>query len=197
MHLPERPSRAPGPPATEPPRHQTAPHVDLVSQWRMPAPPGLVWAALADPTHWPRWWPAVCEVRTLRQGNASGLGGVHHIGWGRHLPGRAVLEVEAMDAPQWQRMRAALPGPFDAQGLWLLRADGGHTDVTGVWRLHLDRPWQRGLLLVLAPLLRHAHKRVMRHGEAGLRQHLAQALVQPRPAASPSGRAASGPGPPA
>lgn len=147
-------------------------HFDLVSQWRIEAPADRVWAALTDPASWPRWWPYVREVRTLREGDAAGVGSVRRIDWATRLPYRIVIEVEAVESVRLQSLRARSRGQLDGEGLWLLRAEGGCTEVTYVWRVRLTRRWMRWLAPLLAPAFRWNHEAVMRAGEAGLRRHL-------------------------
>ena len=147
---------------------------DLVSQWRIGAPAERVWAALTDPASWPRWWPYVRAVSTLHEGGADGVGSVRRIDWATRLPYRLVIDVEAVESVRLQRLRARSRGQLDGEGLWLLRAEDGYTDVTYVWRVHLAPGWMRGLAPLLAPVFRWNHDGVMRAGEAGLRAYLAQ-----------------------
>jgi uncharacterized protein YndB with AHSA1/START domain len=152
----------------------TANHFDLVSQWRIHASADRVWAALTDPATWPRWWPCVQEVRTLREGGADGIGALRRIHWSTRLPYRIVIEVESIESVRHQRLRGRSRGQFDGEGLWLLRAEPGFTDVTSVWRVTLKRGWMRWLAPLLAPVFRWNHDGVMRAGEAGLQRYLAQ-----------------------
>jgi uncharacterized protein YndB with AHSA1/START domain len=147
-------------------------HFDLVSHWRLRAPVEHVWAALANPAGWPAWWPYVQQVQTLRDGGADGVGSVRRIDWSTRLPYRLVVEVEAIESVRHQRLRGRSRGQLDGEGLWLLRADDGFTDVTYVWRVRLVKRWMRWLAPLLAPLFRWNHDGVMRAGEAGLRRHL-------------------------
>lgn len=145
---------------------------DLVSDWRIHAPVEQVWAALTDPTSWPRWWPYVRSVHTLHEGNANGVGALRRIDWATRLPYRIVIEVESVETVRHQRLRVRSRGQLDGEGLWLLRAEPGITDVTYVWRVTLGRRWMRWLAPLLAPLFRWNHYAVMRAGEAGLRRYL-------------------------
>lgn len=142
--------------------------LDLVSHWRLQAPVEPVWAALADPGGWSRWWPQVRQVRTLREGGADGVGRVCRITWTTRLPVHLEIEVEAIERVHHQRLRGRTRGPLDGEDLWLLRSEGGVTHLTHVWRVHLVRPWMRWL----APLIRWRHARVMRAGERGLQRQL-------------------------
>ena len=136
-----------------------------------------VWAALTDPTTWPHWWPYAEHVQTLREGDPNGVGSLRRIDWSTRLPYRIVIEVEGVESVRHQRLRVRSLGQLDGEGLWLLRAEPGFTDVTYVWRVRLTRPWIRWLAPLLAPLFRWNHKGVMRAGEAGLRRHLEQAAA--------------------
>jgi carbon monoxide dehydrogenase subunit G len=145
---------------------------DLVSHWRIAAPVDRVWQALAEPEHWPRWWPYVRAVHTLRRGDASGVGSVRRIEWATRLPYRITIEVEAVEATQHQRLRGRSRGELDGEGLWLLCGQGTHTEVTYLWRVELRKPWMRLLAPLLAPVFRWNHDGLMRAGEAGLARWL-------------------------
>lgn len=169
-------------------------HFDLISHWHIAAPVERVWQALADPAGWPRWWPCVRSVHTLRPGDANGLGSVRRMRWSTRLPYDIEIEVEAVEALRHERLRGRARGQLCGEGIWLLRGDGACTDVTYVWRVELVRPWMRWLAPVLAPVFRWNHDAVMRAGEAGLRRHLAAATGSDRPGqgapaiAGPTGR---------
>ena len=158
--------------AAMPLQTEPAAHFDLVSQWRVHAPVERVWAALSDPAGWPGWWPFVQQVRTLREGGPDGVGSVRRIDWSTRLPYRIVIEVEAVESVRHQRLRGRSRGQLDGEGLWLLRAEDGYTDVTYVWRVRLVKRWMRWLAPLLAPVFRWNHDGVMRAGEAGLRKVL-------------------------
>lgn len=144
-------------------------HFDLVSHWRIHAPVEQVWAALADPAAWPRWWPCVQAVSTVREGRADGVGTVRRIDWSTRLPDRIVIEVEGIESVRHERLRGRSRGQLDGEGLWLLRPEAGFTDVTHVWRVTLKRGWMRWLAPLLGPVFRWNHDAVMRAGETGLR----------------------------
>lgn len=153
-------------------------HFDLISQWRIEAPVERVWTALTDPASWPQWWPYVLNVQTLRTGAADGVGSARRIEWATRLPYRLQIEVEAVESVHLQRLRARSRGQLDGEGLWLLRADEGFTNVTYVWRVQLVKPWMRWLSPLLAPVFRWNHNAVMRAGELGLRCHLDQGQAE-------------------
>jgi hypothetical protein len=154
-------------------------YFDLVSHWRIHAPVERVWDALRDPAGWPLWWPYVRQVQVLRPGDADGIGCVRRIAWATRLPYDLVIEVEGVESVRHQRLRGRSRGQLDGEGLWLLRAEEGFTDVTYVWRVQLARPWMRWLAPLLAPVFRWNHDGVMRAGEAGLRRHLEDTAAAP------------------
>ncbi len=148
-------------------------HLDLISHWRLSAPAEQVWAALTDPEVWPQWWPNVRSVRTLRCAGADGLGSVRRVEWATGLFGVVVIDVEAIESQRLERLRGRWTGALRGDGIWLLRAEAGFTDVTAVWRIELVKRWMRWLAPVLTPLFRRSHSGVMRAGCAGLVRHLA------------------------
>ena len=157
----------------------TTRHFDLVSHWRLHAPVGSVWTALVQPEQWPRWWPGLRAVRTLREGAPGGLGSVRQMVWDTGLPYRLHLSVETVEVLNHQRLRGRVRGTLHGDGLWLLRGQHGVTDVTYVWRVELGTTWMRWLAPLLAPVFRWNQRRVMRAGAVGLARHLNGAR-QPR-----------------
>lgn len=147
-------------------------HFDLVSHWRIAAPVEAVWGALTDPQAWPRWWPHVRDVQTLREGDLDGLGAVRRIEWVTRLPYRIVIEVEVVELHRHVRLRGRSSGELRGEGIWLLRPDGEGTTVTYVWRVVLAKTWMRSLAPLLAPVFRWNHAGVMRAGGAGLQRYL-------------------------
>jgi hypothetical protein len=121
-------------------------------------------------------------VQTLRDGGPEGVGTLRRIDWSTRLPYHLAIEVEGVESVRHQRLRGRSRGQLEGEGLWLLRAEEGFTDVTYVWRVTLTRRWMRWLAPVLAPVFRWNHAGAMRAGEAGLRRHLEQGAV-PHPAA--------------
>ena len=147
-------------------------HFDLVGHWRIAAPAERVWTALTDVERWPEWWPCVRAVHALRPA-APGGGAIHCIRWATQLPCDIVLQVEAVELLPHERIRGRSRGPLDGEGIWLLRAEGDHTEVTCVWRVEFAVRWMRWVAPLLAPVFRWNHDCIMRAGEAGLARHLA------------------------
>jgi hypothetical protein len=117
-------------------------------------------------------------VSTLRAGGSDGVGSVRRIAWATRLPYRIVVEIEAVEAVRHQRLRGRSRGQLEGEGVWLLRAEDGCTDVTYVWRVRLVKRWMRSLAPVLAPVFRWNHDGIMRAGEAGLNRHLGREIAK-------------------
>lgn len=149
-----------------------ATHFDLVSHWRIHAPIERVWNALVDIEQWPRWWPYVRSVHALRPAVVDGLGCQRRIEWATRLPYRLVIDIETIDIQKPERLRGRSRGQLRGEGIWLLRFEGGITDVTYVYRVELTTPWMRWLSPLLAPLFRWNHEGVMRAGGLGLARYL-------------------------
>lgn len=148
-------------------------HFDLVSHWRLQAPRDQVWSALTRPDQWPQWWPQVRRVQTLKPGDANGVGSVRRFDWSTRLPYGITVDIDVLEVLPMEQLRGRSQGALSGEGIWLLREDGRHTDVTHVWRVTLQSGWMRWLAPLLAPLFRWNHAAVMRAGCAGLARHLA------------------------
>ena len=143
------------------------------STWRLDAPPAAVWAALTRVEDWPRWWPFVERVETIRQ--AQGVGAVRRLHWRTRLPYRLSLLMTCTAAERERRLAGISRGHLIGEGEWTLTQDGRHTLLHYDWRVALAKPWMRRSRWLLQPLFAWNHGAVMRAGEAGLKRWLAQA----------------------
>jgi uncharacterized protein YndB with AHSA1/START domain len=107
------------------------------------APRGDVWAFVAEPHHFPDWWPGVAGVRPDRRGFAEGARWELHTGDRPTLFRRAtssgMLLVRAVRAPE--RFAWTLTGDHIDAELLLEAAADDRTVAT----LELDAPWLFGL----------------------------------------------------
>ena len=153
--------------------------LDLISHWQIAAPLAAVWAALADPSGWPQWWPALRLAKAPQPGNAGPATQGLRLAWSAGGPFQGEIELATREAlpPERLRLRSgAVPGARRArlQGecIWLLRSDAGLTQVTHVWRLDPGAGTTRWLQPAWAPLLRGLHGQVMQAGASGLARQL-------------------------
>jgi carbon monoxide dehydrogenase subunit G len=145
-----------------------------VSDWRIEAPPAAVWHALTEVEDWPRWWPYVRGVQTLRPGDAAGLGAVRRIRWSSRLPYGFTLDVECTEVQPERRLRGRSRGALEGEGLWELWPEGEATRVRYTWQLALNTRWMRLMAPLLSGVFRWNHEGVMRGGRDGLLRWLAQ-----------------------
>jgi uncharacterized protein YndB with AHSA1/START domain len=146
---------------------------EYVSHWRFEAPIEDVWRALMAVEDWPAWWSYVHRVRTLKPGDAAGLGAIRRIDWSSRLPYGFTLDVEAVEVERLRRLRGAARGDMQGSGLWELSQDeDGRTCVRYTWELVLHTRWMRLAAPLMAPIFRWNHEGVMRGGQRGLARYL-------------------------
>lgn len=145
-----------------------------VSDWRIDTPAAAVWRALTEVEDWPRWWPYVREVHTLRRGDATGLGAVRRIRWSSRLPYGFTIDVSCTEVQPGRLLRGRSRGALEGEGLWELWPQGDATHVRYTWRLDLNTRWMRLAAPVLSGVFRWNHEGVMRGGHDGLERWLAE-----------------------
>ena len=65
----------------------------LVTDWRLDAPIGEVWAVLEAVDAWPDWWRAVVRVEVMESGDAKGIGAVWRMTWRTALPYQLAFDM--------------------------------------------------------------------------------------------------------
>jgi uncharacterized protein YndB with AHSA1/START domain len=148
---------------------------ELTSHWHIPASIDRVWAALIQSQDWPKWWPYVREVITVKEGTPDGLGSVQRIRWATRLPYEVMFDVEVVEVIRLRKLRGVARGELQGQGTWLLERDGTATQVTYLWQVDLGKAWMRWSAPLLAPVFRWNHNGLMESGEKGLTRHLSSA----------------------
>ena len=149
---------------------------EYVSHWKIDAPPYLVWAAITETEHWPRWWRHVRRAEIVRRGDGTGLGAIRRIDWVTELLYGFTIEVECTEVRPQRLLRGRARGAIDGEGVWELQPHGDGTAVTYTWRAELRARWMRAVAPWMAPLFRWNHERVMASGEDGLRRLMRAAL---------------------
>jgi len=138
------------------------------STWELPASRRRVYAVLADPRGYPRWWPEVREVRQLD--DQSGL-----LRFRSALPYElVVVATEARQDPGEGVLEARLDGDLEGFTRWTVTAlDPGRTVAVFDEDVIVRKRLMRLLALPARPAFRANHSLMMRHGRAGLARHLA------------------------
>jgi hypothetical protein len=136
------------------------------STWRVPAPPMVVYAALARLERYPDWWSQVRYARPVDQDAVE-------------LMIRSVLPLEIrMTAHSSRRdpaagvLEARLSGDLEGFSRWTLTPDPGGTRA--VFQEVVDARGHPALrrLAFARPAFQANHAWMMRQGQAGLRGHL-------------------------
>lgn len=146
----------------------TSEHFVFADEWLLPAPAQRVYAVLADPLRYPRWWPQVRSAISLDADRG-------HTTVRSLLPYTMHLTVtrERVD-PAAGVLRARLSGDLDGWCAWQVSEEaGGFTRarfdqevLVTPWVVRLWARWARELALA-------NHRAMMRGGERGLTAYLA------------------------
>ena len=171
----------------------SSPAYTFLTQWRLKADIEEVAEILNEPLRLPEWWPSVyLNVEEIEPPGADNTGAVIDLytkGW---LPYtlRWRFRVEVNEPPQ--RFELSTSGDFNGYGIWTLRQDGDHVDVTYDWQVEAEKPLLKRLSFLLKPFFSANHHWAMAKGEESLRLELLR-----RRASSPEERAKIPPPPPA
>jgi uncharacterized protein YndB with AHSA1/START domain len=140
----------------------------FAGQWRIPADPDRVFAALVDVESYPQWWPGVVAVH--RRDATSGEIRL------RSMPVEVVFTAaQRLVDPGERVLVAAFDGDLEGTGRWEI---GGSSDGCTA---RYDEAFVVRARLVSAlgplarPLIRASHDHMMRRGEAALARRLRSA----------------------
>ncbi|HEX8940403.1 MAG TPA: SRPBCC family protein [Candidatus Limnocylindrales bacterium] len=150
----------------------------------------LVWAALTDVRSWPRWWPWLKRVETLRDASADdGVGAIHRntvrapAGYG------FVYDTEITSVDHLRRIDVDSRGDIAGRGRFLLqpRSDGT-LYLAFAWLVATPKRWMSFLAPIARPAFGWNHDRMMRAFGVGLAAAAGAELVSTRNTAIPPGR---------
>ena len=150
----------------------------LTTEWVLDAPIGAIYAALATPETWPRWWRYVEPVVLVRKGDAEGIGAVHRYTWASRLPYRLSFDMETTALAPPHRIEAVARGDLSGTGRWDLAAKDRNARVRYTWRVTTGKRWMNALAPLLAPVFAWNHDQVMAEGGRGLARHLGVTLLR-------------------
>jgi hypothetical protein len=137
------------------------------SVWHAPASPDECFRALRDLEAYPTWWPEVRAARRL--GDSTYRLVVRSL-----LPyDLAFTTVRRVDDPGRRVLEATLTGDLDGFSRWTVGPHGPGSRLVFEEEVVVGKPWLRRLGAVARPALRANHALMMRHGQRGLRAHLA------------------------
>lgn len=147
------------------------------THWRLDCDLERVWQAIHEVENWPRWWPYVAAVASVRAGDADGRGAVRRIVWTSRLPYRLRFDAEVTRVQRPTFLEVAARGDLEGTGTWRLAAHDGATDVRYAWRVRTTKRWMNLLAPLARPLFARNHDAVMRAGGRGLARYLGARLL--------------------
>ena len=129
--------------------------------WPVPAPVGVVTAALADVERYPRWWPQVRSVERID--DRSGRGGIRSL-----LPVTMDLVLtREIEDHEGGRLRVRLDGDLRGWAQWSVVGDASAAVATFDQEVRVAPRLHRAATLVPV-VLRANHAWMMRQGRRGL-----------------------------
>jgi uncharacterized protein YndB with AHSA1/START domain len=136
------------------------------SEWRLPAPPPLVYRVLADVEAYPQWWPQVRKARRIDE-----LSG--------ELTCRSLLPYDVVfvmhrevQDDEGYVLRARMHGDLSGTSQWTVTPDAGGSVAVFDEAVDIGNGMLRAAGRLFRPALRFNHDLMMRAGERGLREHL-------------------------
>ena len=157
-----------------------APEYAFVTHWRLRGTAQEVFDVLADPFGLARWWPSVyLDVRELRppdqKGGAGRVVGLHTKGW---LPYTLKWNFTITESTPPSGFKLVAHGDFEGTGVWTLKQDGGHVDVTYDWRISAEKQLLRYGSFIFRPIFAANHRWAMARGQESLELELRRRRAQ-------------------
>jgi hypothetical protein len=150
----------------------------LVTVWRFEAPLTAVYAAVCDPSGWPRWWPDARRVEPLPPaGRADGVGRVWRCTWQGGLPYRLRFDIVVTRMRPRVAVAGEVRGDLEGCGRCLFSQDGAVTTVRHEWCVRTTAPWMNLLASCARPLFKRNHALAMRRGGEALARSLGVRLL--------------------
>ena len=156
---------------------------DLNSTWQFPASPEEVWAVIADTDmSWPQWWPHCTFAAPLERTEAPSEAHEEILkATTAHLNFKAFLGYTLTITIHPTKVAAPSEIEFDAGGhlqgtgrvTLVPQEEGQATRMEIEWRMRPTQRWMNVLTPIAAPAFMAAHALMMRQGEKGLEQTLA------------------------
>jgi hypothetical protein len=136
------------------------------SEWRVPAQPDAVYAALADVASYPHWWHQVRSARWID--DRSGELVCRSL-----LPYDLTFVIEReVEDPVDRILRGRLTGDLTGISQWTITPNGSGSVAVFDEDVSVGRGMLRAAGLIAKPALKFNHGLMMRSGEAGLRRFL-------------------------
>ena len=134
-------------------------------RWTVAAPPEQVRDVLIDLEHYPEWWQQVVAVAKAGEDDAVVL-------CRSALPYLLEMRLHAVSR-ELPTIEVGIDGHLRGRVRWTLLPDSGQTALRWEQRVTVHG-WLRPFAVLLRPLLRWNHARMMAGGRAGLVRRLAE-----------------------
>ena len=142
------------------------------SVWQVAASPEETYAALCRLPEYPMWWPEVKEVQVVDRGGVR-------VRCRSVLPYDLYLVIhEPHVDPESGVLQARLAGDLEGYSRWTVTGTTGGSMLVFDEEVETTNPLLKRLSRFVRPALHANHALMMRHGEAGLRAHLAALRAQ-------------------
>ena len=151
----------------------------LVSEWRVDAPPDRVWDTLLRAADWPAWWRSIKSVRRIDDGDPSGVGMRLSQRWRSVLPVTLELELEILEVEQARLLVARTTGDFSGTCTFGLEAAGDGTVVRFAMDISPTRAWMNLPVPFSSRIAAFNFDVVMRQGGAGIARRLRELAIGP------------------
>ncbi len=147
---------------------------EFVTHWMIEAPVDRVYAAIEDANSWPQWWPGVLSSVELKAGDDNGIGSIRRSVWKSALPYKLEVDSEVVRIEKNKLVEIRAFGHLDGRGIWNLEPDGdAKTRVRYDWTVKTTKQWMNVLSPIARPLFQWNHDVIMRWGQEGLNNFLA------------------------
>jgi len=144
------------------------------STWRLAAPPGAVYAALAELADYPSWWPEVRRAEPLGRDT-------YRLTCRSFLPYDLVFTTtQRRRDPVAGVLEASMVGDLTGFSRWTITASGAGTEAVFEEEVEVMKASLRRLAPVARPAFRGNHSLMMRHGQRGLRAYVAGYALRDR-----------------
>jgi uncharacterized protein YndB with AHSA1/START domain len=159
----------------------------FITIWRFQQPVERVWEAINTAEDYPKWWPDILFYECLTPENPRGVGARGRRAVRGFLPYSLVYTTTITKTEAPRELVYTADGDLVGSGSFLLEektemspngASGPVTEVTIYWNVGTKGRWLNRLAPMLKWLFAANHNYVMRRGERGLAQWLADVKAQ-------------------
>lgn len=137
----------------------------FITNWELPTMVGEVYPIIKDSSRLSEWWPSVyLEVKTIKDGNTSGIGKIVSLYTKGYLPYTLRWTFEVMEVITNEKIALRAFGDLNGKGVWTFKQEGKICKVSYDWDISFDKPYLSKLTCLLRPIFSFNHKWAMKRG---------------------------------